>query len=155
LELAAMSHTGPNDPAAPRDGRALTRLAAGAVVFAALAGGSAVALGAWASHGVAEPAKSWLTTASTYQMIHALAILAAALLRERLTGRWPRRLAAAGLAAIAGGIVLFCGSLVALSFGHSWGPLGIRGAAPVGGLALMAGWLALALAGLLALLRRR
>lgn len=140
-----MSHDGPNDLAAPP----LTRLDAGAVVFAALAGGSAVALGAWASHGVAEPAKSWLTTASTYQMIHALAMLAAALLRERLAGA-ARGLAGLALAAFAGGLVLFCGSLVALSLGHSWGI-----AAPTGGLALMAGWLALAVAGLLTLLRRR
>lgn len=139
-----MTKAGPNDPAAPE----FTRLCAGAVVFAALAGGSAVALGAWASHAAAEPAKSWLTTASTYQMVHALAILAAALLRERLTGA-ARQLAAVALAGFAAGLVLFCGALVALSLGHSWGI-----AAPAGGFALMAGWLALALAGLLPLLRR-
>lgn len=135
----------PNDSASPP----LTRLGAAAVIFAALAGGSAVALGAWASHGAAEPAKGWLTTASTYQLIHAVALLAGALLRERLAGA-ARVMAGVGLAGFAGGILLFCGSLIALSLGQSWVV-----AAPVGGLALMAGWAALAIAGLLAVLRRR
>jgi uncharacterized membrane protein YgdD (TMEM256/DUF423 family) len=135
----------PNDSASPP----LTRLGAAAVIFAALAGGSAVALGAWASHGAVEPAKGWLTTASTYQLIHAVALLGGALLRERLAGS-ARVLAGVALAGFAGGILLFCGSLIALSLGQSWGV-----AAPAGGLALMAGWTALALAGLLTALRRR
>jgi len=135
----------PNDPSAAP----FTRLGAAAVVFAALAGAGAVALGAWASHGAAEPAKGWLTTAATYQLVHALALLATALLRERLGGA-ARRLAGLALAGFAAGIVLLCGALVALSLGHSWGV-----AAPAGGLALMAGWAALALAGLLAGCARR
>jgi uncharacterized membrane protein YgdD (TMEM256/DUF423 family) len=146
LELAEM----PNDPSAPP----FTRLGAAAVVFAALAGAAAVALGAWAAHGAAEPAKGWLTTASTYQLIHALALLATALLRERLGGP-VRHLAAAALAAFALGIVLFCGALVALSFGQGWGPWSWRGTAPAGGLALIAGWAALALTGLAAGFSRR
>lgn len=133
----------PNQPSAAP----VNRFAAAVIVFAALAGGSAVALGAWASHGAVEPAKGWLTTASTYQLIHALALLATALLRERLNGA-ARRLAGLALAAFAAGIVLFCGALVALSLGHNWGHV-----APAGGLALMAGWMALALAGLLSLRR--
>ena len=145
LELAEM----PNDPFAPP----FSRFAAAVIVFAALAGGSAVALGAWASHGAAEPAKGWLTTASTYQLVHALALLATVALRERLSGA-ARRLAGLALAAFAAGIVLFCGALVALSLGHNWGPLSWKGAAPAGGLALMAGWTVLALAGLMALRRR-
>jgi uncharacterized membrane protein YgdD (TMEM256/DUF423 family) len=127
----------------------LSRLGAAAVVFAALAGGSAVALGAWASHGAVEPAKGWLTTASTYQLVHALALLVGVALRERLGGA-ARRLAGLALAAFAAGIVLFCGSLVALGLGHGWGA-----AAPAGGLVLIAGWAALALAGLLAVFPRR
>ncbi len=138
-------HHAPNDPSAT----SLTRLGAAAAVFAALAGGSAVALGAWASHGAVEPAKGWLTTASTYQLIHAVALLGGVALRERLNGL-ARRLAGVALAGFAGGILLFCGSLIALSLGQSWGV-----AAPAGGLALMAGWAALAIAGLLTVLRRR
>jgi hypothetical protein len=92
LELAEM----PNDPSTPP----FTRFAAGVIVFAALAGGSAVALGAWASHGATEPAKGWLTTASTYQLLHALALLATVALRERLSGA-ARRLAGLALAAFA------------------------------------------------------
>lgn len=139
--------------------RSLSRVASAVVAFAALAGVSAVALGAWASHGAAEPAKGWLATASTYQMVHAAALLGAALLRDRLatdpSRRWPRRFADLALAALAGGVVLFCGGLIALSLGTSWGPFGFKGAAPAGGLLLMAGWLALALAGLGALWRRK
>lgn len=140
----------PNESATPP----LTRLGAATVVFAALAGAGAVALGAWASHGAAEPAKGWLTTASNYQLAHALALLAGVALRERLGGL-ARRLAGAALAAFAAGIVLFCGALVALSLGLSWGPLSWKGTAPAGGLALMAGWVALALAGLVAGVSRR
>jgi uncharacterized membrane protein YgdD (TMEM256/DUF423 family) len=127
----------------------LTRASALAVVFAGLAGGVAVALGAWASHGAAEPAKGWLATAAQYQLAHALAMLAAVALRERLAGL-ARHLAGAALAAFAAGTVLFSGALVALALGHSWGM-----AAPTGGILLMAGWLALAGAGLRAALARR
>ncbi len=131
---------------------ALSTLGALAAAFAALAGASAVALGAWASHGAADPAKGWLVTASTYQMVHAAALLGAALLRERLlagsAAGWPRRLVGLALAGFALGIVLFCGGLTALAFGWR-----VPAAAPAGGLALMAAWLCLA-AGALASLRR-
>lgn len=127
---------------------ALSTLGALAAVFAALAGASAVALGAWASHGAADPAKGWLITASTYQMVHAAALLGAALLRERFAAGWPRRLVGLALAGFALGIVLFCGGLTALAFGWR-----VPAAAPAGGLALMAAWLCLA-AGALASLRR-
>ena len=135
-------------PAGTASATALSPLGALAVAFAALAGASAVALGAWASHGAAEPAKGWLVTASTYQMVHAAALLGAALLRERVLAGWPRRLMGAALAGFALGILLFCGGLTALAFGWR-----VPAAAPAGGLALMAAWLCLA-AGALAGLRR-
>ena len=137
---------------APAGGLALSRGSAAALCLAALYGALAVAFGASAAHGPAEPARGWLATAAQYQMVHALAMLAAVLLRERLTG-WARRLAGGAIAAFALGVLLFCGALAALAFGVSLGPLRIA-APPAGGLLLIAGWLALAGAGLVALRRR-
>ncbi|MFN4282529.1 MAG: DUF423 domain-containing protein [Alphaproteobacteria bacterium] len=127
----------------------LSAASAAALVFAALAGASGVALAAWAAHGAVEPAKSWLTTASTVQLLHAAAMVASLALQGRLAG-WARRLAGGALAAFAIGILLFCGALTALAFG-----LRLGGLAPVGGLALIGGWLALAAAGLAVLTARR
>ena len=46
--------------------------------LAAASGFLAVALGAFAAHGVADPqAKEWLRLGSQYQIVHALAVLAA------------------------------------------------------------------------------
>jgi uncharacterized membrane protein YgdD (TMEM256/DUF423 family) len=146
-EPPAMPSSLSSPPLTPPAATHLSRVGALAVCFAALAGGLAVALGAWASHGTVEPAKSWLATAAQYQVVHALALLAAVLLRERLAGA-ARHLAGTALVAFVLGIVLFCGALVALSVGHSWGV-----AAPAGGLLLMAGWLALAIAGAICALR--
>ena len=127
----------------------LSPLFAAALVFAALAGASGVALAAWAAHGAAEPAKGWLTTASTVQLLHAATMVAGLALQMRLAG-WSRRLAGGAVAAFAAGILLFCGALAALAFG-----LRLGGLAPVGGLALIGGWLALAAAGLAGMAGRR
>jgi uncharacterized membrane protein YgdD (TMEM256/DUF423 family) len=109
----------------------------------ALSGFLAVALGAFAAHGLkARLAPEMLAVFETgvrYQMFHALALLAVGW----AVTRWPGAgtlLAASGWLFVAG-TLLFSGSLYALSLsGEKW----LGAVAPVGGLALLAGWLCLA-----------
>lgn len=118
------------------------------LVAAGLNGLMAVAMGAFASHGLRArldgAALDWIETASRYQLWHALALLGVALL---LHGGGPgahrRLLRAIGWAFLAG-IILFAGSLYLLAL------TGIHAFAwitPFGGLAFIAGWAALALLG--------
>jgi uncharacterized membrane protein YgdD (TMEM256/DUF423 family) len=98
-----------------------------------------VALGAYAAHaaaGAAHPdAARLLQTAVQYQLIHGLGLVAIGVVARWGGSAW---LAAAGGLLLAG-IVLFCGSLWFLALTtRSLGP-----AAPLGGLAFIAGWLAL------------
>lgn len=106
-------------------------------VAAALLGGLAVAMGAFAAHGLegagAARAAALVETASRYQLAHALAILVAGALRPARVG--------ARLALLAGA-VLFPGSLYGLALGL---PAGLAALAPVGGACLLLGWALLAL----------
>jgi uncharacterized membrane protein YgdD (TMEM256/DUF423 family) len=117
-----------------------TGLHRGLIVVAGLMGAAGVALAAMAAH-QADAAR--LAPASSMLLFHAPALLAAVLLGERgLVGRVPGLLAAFGLAA---GAMLFAGDLVLRHFaGHGLFPM----AAPTGGMLLIAGWLALAVAAL-------
>jgi uncharacterized membrane protein YgdD (TMEM256/DUF423 family) len=100
-----------------------------------LAGFGAVAMAAFAAHGIADPA-AYRIVSNGVQMQgwHALALLG--------TGLWaPRggRLADAAGAAFTLGLILFCGAVYSLGLAAvSWGPL-----APAGGTLLMIGWLLL------------
>ena len=117
-----------------------------AVVAAGALGASGVACGAFGAHALKGaldgPHMLLWQTASLYHLLHALALAAAA---SRLTpgqgGPWPG-VCVAGFGA---GVLLFSGSLYALALGapRAWGVV-----TPVGGLCLMAGWLALAAVGL-------
>jgi uncharacterized membrane protein YgdD (TMEM256/DUF423 family) len=106
-------------------------------VAASVAGAIAVVLGALGAHALhARLSPQMLDvwhTAVQFQFWHALALLACALLR---------RTHATHLAAVlfALGIVLFCGSLYALALGA---PSGVGLFTPLGGLAFIAGWVAL------------
>ncbi|UVE18097.1 DUF423 domain-containing protein [Pseudomonas sp. LS44] len=113
------------------------------LLLAAFFGFTAVALGAFAAHGL----KSQLTadylavfqTGVHYQMVHALALLALALLSLHVPGR---ALGVAGGLFVLG-ILLFSGSLYLLSL------TGIRSlgiVTPFGGLAFLGGWLSLGIA---------
>ena len=107
---------------------------------AALLGASGVALGAFGAHGLAArfPQANldvW-DTAVSYHLLHALALLALAALPEDRV-RW----SALGFLI---GVVLFSGSLYLLALG---GPRWLGPVTPVGGLALIVGWLALLRAG--------
>jgi len=104
-----------------------------------------VTAGAFGAHGLkryfeAHPdMQAVFKTGVEYQMWHALALLAAAWAAARWPGSWVN---ASGWC-FAAGIVLFSGSLYALSLTR----IRIFGAiTPVGGLAFLAGWLCLALA---------
>ena len=75
-------------------------------------------------------------TAVRFQMYHALALLATGV----LTDRWKSRLFSLSGALFTAGVLIFSGSLYILALTG----IGVFGAvAPVGGLCLMAGWIAL------------
>ncbi|MER0044421.1 MULTISPECIES: DUF423 domain-containing protein [unclassified Pseudomonas] len=107
------------------------------LLLSAFAGFSGVAMGAFAAHGL----KSRLSadylavfqTGTHYQLIHALALLGVAILALIAPGRLVNL--AGGFFAV--GIVLFSGSLYALTL-SGIAKLGII--TPFGGLAFLAGW---------------
>jgi uncharacterized membrane protein YgdD (TMEM256/DUF423 family) len=110
-------------------------------IAAAIAGASGVLLGALGAHvlrrTIPAPMLEVWQTAVHFQFWHALALAVCALTS--------RRSHAAHLASIlfALGIVLFCGSLYALTLGA---PRAVGIVTPLGGLALAAGWVALGVA---------
>jgi uncharacterized membrane protein YgdD (TMEM256/DUF423 family) len=120
------------------------------LVAAALNGLMAIAMGAFAAHGLRSAldadALGWLDTASRYQMWHALVLFGVALLLVSAQPDRHRRLLHAVGTAFLAGIVLFAGSLYLLALTH------VRAFAwvtPLGGVVLMAGWLGLVLLGAL------
>jgi uncharacterized membrane protein YgdD (TMEM256/DUF423 family) len=130
------------------------------LLIGAISGGLAVALGAFAAHGLDKTfvekysgqtrvvagetvplPKKFLNdfkTGAEYQMTHSLALLAVGLLASR---RSSRRLTVAGFAFTLG-ILLFSGSLYILTLTGvtKWGMV-----TPFGGVAFLVGWLALAI----------
>lgn len=115
------------------------------LAIAALLGGLSVAGGAFASHALqaqlTERAIAVFNTGIRYQMYHALALLAVAILlgNAKQASPW---LTATGWLFVAG-IVLFSGSLYLISLAglKAFGPV-----TPVGGGAFIAGWVCLAIA---------
>ena len=111
------------------------------LIAAGLSGALAVTLGAVSAH-LADPAiTERLATAVRYLMWHALALLAVSWLCNGSSRPWA---VFAGLLFVTGQI-LFCGSLILSSLVL---PQGIAVLAPFGGLAFIAGWLCLAMAGI-------
>lgn len=110
--------------------------------FAALSGFTAVALGAFAAHGLKHQLSAQslaiFHTGVDYQMYHALALAVIAALFTRQPPATPLKLAGSAFAL---GILLFSGSLYALALGAP-SVLGII--TPFGGLAFLIGWAALA-----------
>jgi uncharacterized membrane protein YgdD (TMEM256/DUF423 family) len=124
-----------------------TILLAGALLAAA-----GVALGAFGAHGLDKSLQklgysanldqrlAWFETGVRYHMYHALGLVAVGVLA---------RVSGGGYSATAWGfllgIALFSGSLYAMTFaGDAWRKLGM--VTPIGGLAFLAGWIALAVA---------
>lgn len=111
------------------------------VILGSLSACSAVALGAFAAHGlrsrVAPDLLGTFEVGARYHMYHALALFAVAW----VAARWP-----GGAAPMAGwffvaGTVIFSGSLyVMVLTGQRW----LGAVTPIGGLAFVAGWLLLA-----------
>lgn len=105
----------------------------------------AVGAGAFGAHALRdqltpELLATW-TTGANYQMYHALALLAVGVLMERLSIGGSPLLTAAGWLFI-GGTVLFSGSLYVLALtGVTW----LGAITPLGGLAFLAGWAAVAI----------
>lgn len=103
--------------------RALIRLAA-------LSAAIAVVAGAFGAHGATGKAVEWFKTGGEYELIHALAAIVALRLGVR---------PAAGL--MLGGSALFAATLYAMGLGA---PLWLGAVTPLGGLAMILGWLWLA-----------
>ncbi|MGN6268743.1 MAG: DUF423 domain-containing protein [Sphingomonas sp.] len=104
------------------------------VALAGLSGAIAVGAGAFGAHGASGEAAEWLKTGGHYQLIHAVA----ALLALQLGARGPAWLF------LAGGAV-FAGTLYLMAIGA---PRWLGAVTPIGGAALIAGWLWLAWSGL-------
>ncbi len=101
----------------------------------------AVALGAFGAHGLKNRASvdqlAWWHTATEYFFYHALGLLAIGILMKivpTLSLKLP-----AGLLQL--GIIIFCGSLYLMAMGA---PRWFGAITPLGGLAMIAGWLSLA-----------
>lgn len=104
------------------------------VAIGALFGVAAVAGSAWAAHAAQGGWNAEILSVAFNQLgLHAIAILAWGLGRDRLPH--PRLSAFAG-ALLALGVLTFSGALIVSASGLSIGPV-----APVGGLAMIAGWL--------------
>lgn len=116
------------------------------MLLASILGGLAVALGAFGSHGLSGRLSADLLNtyeiAVRYQFYHALALIGVV---AALT-RWPNASAAvwAGWLFVAG-VVIFSGSLYLLVLsGVRW----LGAITPIGGVAMVAGWICLAWAAL-------
>ncbi len=115
------------------------------LTLAAILGGLSVAAGAFASHAlrekISERSLEIFETGARYQMYHALALILVALLLSRSQAPQPSLVASGWLFFI--GIILFSGSLYTLSL---TGVKSLGAIAPLGGVAFIAGWTALAFA---------
>ena len=99
-------------------------------MLAALSGAIAVAAGAFGAHGASGQAAEWLRTGGQYQLVHAVAALVAG----RMAARVPAWLFVAGGA-------IFAGTLYLMALGL---PRWLGAVTPLGGAALIAGWVCLA-----------
>ena len=108
------------------------------LITAGALGATGVALGAFGAHalkvqlGQIPEALAWWSTATTYLLIHAVALG-----RVSSGGRWPAIFWSIGA-------VIFSGTLFAMSLGA---PRWLGAITPVGGLLLILGWLSLLIAG--------
>lgn len=119
------------------------------LITAALLGAVSVGLGAFGSHGLKDKLNDYtlgiFETAVRYQFYHVFALLAAGILFQQFGNSymlWSGRLFIAG-------IILFCGSLYALTFflannndSMKW----LGAITPLGGLCFIAGWVCMAIA---------
>ncbi len=100
------------------------------VRLAALSGAIAVMAGAFGAHGVVGKPAEWLKTGGEYEMIQALAAIVAVQLGAEVAA-----------ALLLGGSALFAATLYAMAFGA---PHILGAVTPLGGAAMILGWLLLA-----------
>jgi uncharacterized membrane protein YgdD (TMEM256/DUF423 family) len=133
------SHSNPHGPVMILSHRILLAAAAFAMLLATM-------LGAYGAHGLqgSLTANAWSAyqTAVQYQFIHALGLIATILIARSYPSS---RLIALSSWLLLIGIVLFCGSIYATSFGA---PASFGALAPYGGSAFTLGWLALGIGAL-------
>ena len=117
------------------------------LVAAALLGAFTVALGAFGAHAIKEKVNEYtlgvFETAVKYQFYHVFALLAVGILFQQFSSNW---MLWSGRLFIAG-IILFCGSLYALTYFLANGNDSMKwlGAiTPFGGLCFIAGWVCMA-----------
>lgn len=99
------------------------------VRLAALSAAFAIAAGAFGAHGAQGQAAEWLRIGATYQMIHAVAAIAVRNISEKAAS------------VMLAGAAVFALTLYAMAFGA---PRILGAVTPVGGLAMIAGWISLA-----------
>ena len=103
------------------------------MTLAAVGGFMAVAIGAFAAHGVTDPrAQDLLRTGALYGFMHSLATFACAVFMQIGTRR-----ARFAPAFFLSGVLLFSGSLYAMALGA---PRWLGAVTPLGGLSFLAGW---------------
>lgn len=129
--------------AEPDEAGARSRTERTLTALAGVYGALAVALGAYGAHGLqralegavdADARLAWWKTAALYHLAHALAIgLSAWLASRRARG------ATASGALFAIGVAIFSGTLYAMALGA---PRWLGAITPIGGLSLIAGWVA-------------
>ena len=103
------------------------------MTLAALGGFIAVAVGAFAAHGVSDPqAKEWLKTGAQYGFMHTMATFACATFMN--IGARRARFAPAFFLS---GVVFFSGSLYAMALGA---PRWLGAITPIGGVLFLIGW---------------
>lgn len=98
--------------------------------LAALSAALAIAAGAFGTHRFTGKDAEWLRTGGFYQLTHAIAVLA--LMRVAAPG---------ALWTLLGGATLFAATLYAMALGA---PRWLGAVTPIGGVAMIAGWLLLA-----------
>ncbi|UAK26640.1 DUF423 domain-containing protein [Sphingomonas nostoxanthinifaciens] len=87
--------------------------------------------GAFGAHGASGKAADWLRIGAQYEMVHAVAALIAARIARGPLAAW----------LLLGGSLLFAATLYAMALG---GPLWLGAVTPLGGAAMIAGWIVLA-----------
>ena len=117
-----------------------------AFILASIAGFTAVAMGAFGAHAVRDRITPELLavyeTGSRYHLVHAVAMLAVAVMAGVLGRRKPSVTLAMGC--FAGGICVFSGSLYVLALtGERW----LGAVTPIGGVLLLAGWVCVGVTG--------
>ncbi|ASP37823.1 hypothetical protein CHH28_03655 [Bacterioplanes sanyensis] len=119
-----------------------------AVMLAAVAGFSAVALGAFGAHGLKKVlSPQWLTVYQTgvqYHLIHAVVLLAVGLILTQPMPQQSRAWLARAAWLLLVGLLLFSGSLYALAVS---GVSAIGMITPIGGVSWLLAWVCIGLAG--------